>query len=66
MLQTELISGLLFVEQVGLALAGAAALWGFFFFINYRNAKEEGKKNACLAISEKLLCRSLSALFFPS
>ncbi len=42
------------MQQIGLALAGAAALWGIFFYLNAGNAKEEGKKKACTMIAEKL------------
>lgn len=55
MLGNEIVAGIFFVQQAGLALAGAAALWGIFFFLNARNSREEGKKKACIMIASRLL-----------
>ncbi len=57
MFTSEFTAAILFVQQVGLALAGAACLWGLYFFFNARNTQETGEKTACDTISGKL--------FFP-
>ncbi len=54
MLADEFTAAILFVQQLGLALAGAACLWGLFFFFNSRSTTEEGKRSACNLIAGKL------------
>ncbi|MDD4989005.1 MAG: hypothetical protein PHV42_01075 [Candidatus Pacebacteria bacterium] len=54
MLSTEVTALVVFFEQLGLALAGAACLWGIFFSVNADNAKEEGKKKIFDDITKKL------------
>ncbi len=54
MLGTELTAGILFLQQLGLALAGAACLWGLFFSVNTDNATEEGRKKIFQGLTQKL------------
>ncbi|MDD5068218.1 MAG: hypothetical protein PHS53_04200 [Candidatus Pacebacteria bacterium] len=54
MLPSELTALVVFFEQLGLALCGAACLWGIFFSVNAETTKEEGKKKIFNDISNKL------------
>ncbi len=54
MFSSEFTAFVVFFEQLGLALCGAACLWGIFFSVNADGAKEEGKKKIFNEIAEKL------------
>ncbi len=54
MFPNEFTALIVFFEQLGLALCGAACLWGIFFSVNAEGAKEEGKKKIFNTITQKL------------
>ncbi len=54
MFPNEFTALVVFFEQLGLALCGAACLWGIFFSVNAEGTKEEGKKKIFNDITEKL------------
>lgn len=51
----EFIEISLFLRQLGLALAGAAALWGIVFWMKSRKEEDLEKKHVFYRISEKLI-----------
>lgn len=58
MFTNEFVAGILFLEQMGLALAGAAAFWGFYLASNAEKI-EGGSEQEALRF-----CRKLSIPFF--
>lgn len=60
----ELIEILLFLRLVGIALAGAAAFWGFIFLLLSRRAAERRQSAIWQGAAQKLLWVFFPALFF--
>src|SRR4051812_8344287 len=54
MFPNELTAVILFFQQFGLAVSGAACVWGLFFLLNAGKTKEEGSKKIFTAMAEKL------------
>lgn len=51
----EVVEVVLFFKQLGLAVVGASALWGFVLRVESRRAKDTEKKEVFAVLSEKLL-----------
>ena len=51
----EFTALVLFLQQFGLAIAGAAAMWGLYFFINGKSGEGEHHDTACARLAEKML-----------
>jgi len=60
----ELIEILLFLRLIGIALAGAAAFWGFIFLLLSRKAVEDRQSALWQGAAQKLLWIFFPALFF--